>query len=71
MGVMKRNTSVIWTRLFTASIVAACGVLILAAIHIWGKNEPGETNGPMHWALFVILLIAWLLGFSFHLAGAL
>jgi hypothetical protein len=38
---MKRNTSVIWSWLFAASIVGLVSVLNLAAIHIWGENEPG------------------------------
>src|SRR5579872_4077565 len=37
-GGMKRNTSVIWAWLLTASIVGLVGVFILAAIHIWGRK---------------------------------
>ena len=28
-------------------------------------------EAPMLWTIFVILLILWLLGFSFHVAGSL
>ncbi len=30
-----------------------------------------STGGNMLWTIFVILLIMWLLGFSFHVAGGL
>lgn len=30
-----------------------------------------STGGNMLWTIFVILLILWLLGFSFHVAGGL
>jgi uncharacterized protein DUF5670 len=40
---------------------------------------PGQTAGtpaafgkvPMLWTIFVVILILWLLGFSFHIAGGL
>jgi hypothetical protein len=30
-----------------------------------------ERNSAMLWAIFVILLVLWLLGFSLHVAGSL
>jgi hypothetical protein len=29
-----------------------------------------KSRAPMLWTLFVILLVLWLLGFSFHVAGS-
>jgi hypothetical protein len=36
-------------------------------------SKGGQTGGEenMLWTIFVILLILWLLGFSFHVAGSL
>jgi len=38
-------------------------------VHVAGVCELEMTN--MLWTIFVILLILWLLGFSFHVAGSL
>ena len=37
-SVMKRNTSVVWSWLLTASIVGLVVVLILTAFRIWGNK---------------------------------
>jgi hypothetical protein len=33
--------------------------------------DPGKRSVCMLWTIFVILLILWILGFSFHVAGSL
>jgi len=45
----------------------------------WGEHNPGERERiridawgeTMLWTILVLLLILWLLGFSFHVAGSL
>ena len=37
--------------------------------HAWGARL--NEGALMLWAIFVILLVLWLLGFSFHVAGGL
>jgi hypothetical protein len=31
----------------------------------------GKVRGSMLWTIFVVLVVLWLLGFSFHVAGSL
>jgi hypothetical protein len=35
------------------------------------RNLMPLTGGSMLWTVFVLLLVLWLLGFSFHVAGGL
>jgi hypothetical protein len=35
------------------------------------RIQPGKRETSMLWTIFVILLVLWLLGFSFHIAGGL
>jgi hypothetical protein len=35
------------------------------------RRQPFEGGRDMLWAIFVIILILWLLGFSLHIAGGL
>jgi hypothetical protein len=42
----------------------------------WGRlwlsgARSAQMGGFMLWTIFVILLVLWLLGFSFHIAGSL
>jgi hypothetical protein len=39
------------------------------ALRIPGARDTEEI--PMLWTIFVILVVLWLLGFSFHIAGGL
>jgi hypothetical protein len=41
------------------------------AISLQRSLAEGDEGGTMLWTVFVLLLILWLLGFSFHVAGGL
>jgi uncharacterized protein DUF5670 len=41
------------------------------ANNVWPKLLKVQEENAMLWTVFVVLLILWLLGFSFHIAGGL
>lgn len=39
--------------------------------HLWNASSPLAKGDSMLWTIFAILLVLWLLGWGFHVAGSL
>lgn len=54
-------------RLSFIAQIAGCSVANLGRI----SRGLGKRAHPMLWTIFVVVLVLWLLGFTFHIAGGL
>lgn len=59
-----------------ATLLLTCIIMSSTARTVWWRTKPQSKlqrfwRRPMLWTLFVVLLVMWLLGFSFHVAGGL